>query len=304
MKKFFYFSLTSILFLILFSLSTKKIYASVLFLDNFDSGDLSQWEIINGNWLVQDILSSNRVGYNSPNQTDSEIQAGNFDWTDYSFSLDMLPVSGTDKNIFFRVSNQRSPSSGRDLPVSYGLHITKNLLELQKFTTVTGFVLDFKNIVFPVNSVTKITIEVKGREIKVFLNNSITPEIDYVDNDNFYEKGRIALGIITGADSSEVWYDNVLVEDLSPSLPPAPIVFLPGLGGSFNFKEMFLGIDNPGGWKITPGANVYKNLLETFKDQDYFYIFYYDWRLPVLENAQKLNQFITEVIIYEKLKMD
>jgi len=68
------------------------------------------------------------------------------------------------------------------------------------------------------------------------------------------------------------------------------------LGASINFKEMFLGIPDPNGWQMTPGANIYKNILRAFKGNPDFFIFFYDWRKPVLENAQKLHDFIQNTV--------
>ncbi|PIV01010.1 hypothetical protein COS55_02635 [Candidatus Shapirobacteria bacterium CG03_land_8_20_14_0_80_40_19] len=94
-----------------------------------------------------------------------------------------------------------------------------------------------------------------------------------------------------------VWYAKINYTSPVPTstptpTPPTPVVFLPGLGGSINFKEMFLGQSDPTKWKMTPGANVYDNLLKAFEGNSNFYVFYYDWRKPVLETAQKLNNYI------------
>ena len=81
----------------------------------------------------------------------------------------------------------------------------------------------------------------------------------------------------------------------SPS-PNTPIVFLPGLGGSWNTADLISG--NSGGvWKKTPFIKVYDNLKNTFlnagytEDDDYFE-FYYDWRQPVDNISDLLNNYI------------
>jgi pimeloyl-ACP methyl ester carboxylesterase len=119
----------------------------------------------------------------------------------------------------------------------------------------------------------------------------------------------IGLRITTGgAYPSSVWFDNIIVRSLeqptpTPTLTPSPIptptpltpvVFLPGLGGSINFEEMFTGSSNPSGWKITPGANIYKNILKIFDypNNPNFYVFYYDWRKSATESAEALVNFI------------
>ncbi|MEM3504413.1 MAG: hypothetical protein QW134_09360, partial [Nitrososphaeria archaeon] len=114
----------------------------------------------------------------------------------------------------------------------------------------------------------------------------------------------------------EVWFDNIVVksldeEDVTPTptfsptitpiptqtpIPLYPIVFLPGLGASINYEEMFLGIPNPNGWKMTPGANLYKNILNIFSNDSNFYLFNFDWRKSVSENANNLYKFIENKI--------
>lgn len=274
---------------LLFFFFPKKIYASVIFEDNFETDSLTNYTILGSSgWSVQ----NGQVGIHlDPGLSNLIPNLPNDDsvWKNINFKVDLKGISGTDKNIAFRFQDQNN---------FYEIHHSSGKIYLEK--VINGSVsrlgecnLEICNLF---NGITyHFNIFLEGENIHVFLD-----DVQIFDVNDTYlptANGKIALRVGTGAEHpSEVWYDNVLVEDLSPSLPPAPIVFLPGLGGSFNFKEMFLGIDNPGGWKITPGANVYKNLLETFKDQDYFYIFYYDWRLPVLENAQKLDQFIQDKI--------
>ena len=81
----------------------------------------------------------------------------------------------------------------------------------------------------------------------------------------------------------------------SPS-PNTPIVFLPGLGGSWNTSNIISG--NSGGvWKKTPFIKVYDNLKNTFLNAGYtesddYFEFYYDWRQPVDNIAGQLNNYI------------
>ncbi len=89
----------------------------------------------------------------------------------------------------------------------------------------------------------------------------------------------------------------------SPS-PNTPIVFLPGMGGSWNTADLISG--NTGGvWKKTPFIKVYDNLKNTFLSAGYsegddYFEFYYDWRRPVETLADKLNDYITNVVLVGK----
>ena len=291
--------------LIFFLFPPKTALADILFYDDFESGNFSKWEIVRGNWTIQDIQGSKRAGSNVASYSDYEIQAGSFDWSDYEFSVDVLPISGANKNIFFRVQNQRSlVLPGHNLPVAYGLHLVNNpnLLELQKWTTESGQLLVSVPANFPFNIVTKITIWVKGTEIKIFIGNSNSPAIQYIDNNSPLLNGRIALAIITGASSSEVWYDNVLVTDLAATPTPNPLIFLPGLGGSWNYQEIFLGIDQPqNAWYKTPFRDDYDGLIKTLQNAGYtldqnLFVFYYDWLQPINQSAGDLKNYIDTVV--------
>src|SRR5882724_1732348 len=114
--------------------SRQSVQAMILFQDNFESQSLSNWQIINGSWTFQTDLQNNHWLTNTTTNSDSEIQTGDLNWNDYKFSLDLLSIIGVDKNIFFRITGQRSSGlPNHSLPVGYGLHIVGKLVELQKW---------------------------------------------------------------------------------------------------------------------------------------------------------------------------
>jgi len=112
--------------------------------------------------------------------------------------------------------------------------------------------------------------------------------------------GPNQLGADTVSGSGDVDYSSPLsscppLSSPSPS-PNTPIVFLPGLGGSWNTSNIISG--NSGGvWKKTPFIKVYDNLKNTFLNAGYtesddYFEFYYDWRQPVDNIAGQLNNYI------------
>src|SRR5260221_3596323 len=133
------FILLSILFTFFFTLSTKQIFASTIFQDDFEQQNFNNWNIVvgQGSWSVQNIQNSYRFGgiISTPN-TGIEAEAGDFSWSDYKFSVDLLPVgnSTVDRNLLFRATNQRVSLFNLNLPVSYGIHMYANHIWLQKFT--------------------------------------------------------------------------------------------------------------------------------------------------------------------------
>jgi len=231
----------------------------------------------------------------------------------YTLEVDMTFDSGTDHNVAFRFSPSTPSNNWYDIHFqspgdfvlervegTYNINISKNYPNLNTYHV-------------------KITID--HMNIKVYIDNSLVR--DFTMSTDYFPTGRVALRAGTGGDTnSETWFDNVVVTSLDEPTPtptatptptntptptptpPTPIVFLPGLGGSINFEEMFLGDSNPGGWRMTPGAKVYDNLLKAFEGNPDFHVFYYDWRRPVTENAQKLHDFIQNTVIPPENKVD
>jgi len=89
--------------------------------------------------------------------------------------------------------------------------------------------------------------------------------------------------------------------------PLPPLVFLPGLGGSWNFESLFLGVEKPPSeWKLLPGPGekAYKGLLQTFKNAGYqdegaqknLFLFTYNWTKPVSQIANDLKNFIQNTV--------
>ena len=209
----------------------------------------------------------------------------------YTLEVDMTFDSGTDHNVAFRFSPSTPSNNWYDIHFqspgdfvlervegTYNINISKNYPNLNTYHV-------------------KITID--HMNIKVYIDNSLVR--DFTMSTDYFPTGRVALRAGTGGDTnSETWFDNVVVTSLDGATPtptpPTPIVFLPGLGGSINFKEMFLGTSDTGGWRMTPGAKVYDNLLKAFEGNPDFHIFYYDWRKPVSETAQKLNDYIQNTV--------
>ena len=85
---------------------------------------------------------------------------------------------------------------------------------------------------------------------KIYENNNLL--IDFVDTniDDAFLRGRIALGVGTGAvRPTEVYFDNIKVTKIQD-----PVILVPGHGASISFKGMFLGQKTPmtGGWFPAP----------------------------------------------------
>jgi len=123
--------------------------------------------------------------------------------------------------------------------------------------------------------------------------------------------------VIKEGDIFRIWYDGLAsdhwqigyiegnFDDVAtptptptPTPPLQPIVLLPGLGASWNYQAMILGEDQPQeNWRMTPGVRDYDGLIETLENAGYqknddLFIFNYDWRQPVNQIADQLEEFL------------
>ena len=62
----------------------------------------------------------------------------------------------------------------------------------------------------------------------------------------------------------------------TPTPVTIPLILVPGLGGSVSAKGLLLNIDDPDSWVLTPGSGVYDNIINYYKNDPNFSVFYYD----------------------------
>lgn len=318
--------LIKVIFLTIFLIfiSNKEVYANVYFYDYFDQADFPKWEISgNSGWSI----SNGKFGIELNQGVSNAIpkdQYWNSLWTNYIYKVDLQGVIGTDKNIIINYIDNNN---------FYEIHAHEGHIHFDKYVNGVPYFLTSAYSYSLINDeIYHFKFIKENNNIKIFLDNI---QIFNINDSAPFLDGKVGLRVGTGGfPSSEVWFDNVMVCSLDDACEPSsltptptvepitttptpisptptptptplptptptpltPVVFLPGLGGSINFKEMFLGIPDPGNWQMTPGAKVYDNLLKAFEGDSSFYTFNYDWRKPVLENAQKLNTFIKNTV--------
>lgn len=287
---------------IVFFLNPQNAFASTLFQDNFNDGDSSGWEEhlgSQGTWSVQNGEYVGRVVKDRPEDLPNYSLGGDVDWTDYRFEVKLKGDQGVDKIILVRfksLSQNYSIKLISSWPDWYGdkLALLKN--NFVSWTANTTFI----------NSIGvwyKIGVEVRGNNIKVFINDSATPLINYTDSINPNLSGRIGLmtwpGYYGGYGSVTVnRFDDVVVSSLELTPPQDNLILLPGMGASWNHQDMILGQSQPPeNWTMTPGIKTYDGLIQTLKNAGYalgtnFYVFNYDWRKKVDEVADDLKNFL------------
>jgi len=105
---------------------------------------------------------------------------------------------------------------------------------------------------------------------------------------------RFMSGAVNSWNNLEVDYIKIFSEGKSL----VPVVLVPGLGASWNTEAILLGQKAPQSeWIMTPFVRVYDNLISTFEGSGYeegrnLFVFNYDWRQPVGDIADELDEFI------------
>ncbi len=88
----------------------------------------------------------------------------------------------------------------------------------------------------------------------------------------------------------------------TPIFEKTPIIIIPGFLASWNKEAIIHNIDQPQpSWKLNPIVNEYKGIIQTLKNLGYeenknLFVFTYDWRKPVLNIDEDLNNFVNQKI--------
>lgn len=83
-------------------------------------------------------------------------------------------------------------------------------------------------------------------------------------------------------------------------IPKQPIIIIPGLMASWNYEAIIHNAPQPqSDWQLNPIVNEYKGIVNTLKNLGYeesknLFVFAYDWRKPVLEIVDDLNNFVND----------
>jgi len=208
-------SLTSLLLiLLLFLLSANQAGAAILFQDDFNDGDASDWTVIKGGnlWRVENGRYGGRI--DSPS-TEIISVAGEIPSSSYIIELDIAPIVGADKNIVFRWKDYSSLVSG---PLyHYSAHFNDDnggTLHLKKFgPSQNGWPVTVP-AVLSLNQSHKIKVVLKEQKVDVYMDGSKLAsgtDPDYIHEGN----ERVMLYISTGGSfPTEVWFDNIIVKTL------------------------------------------------------------------------------------------
>lgn len=307
-----------LVFLILTFCSPNFSFGISYFSDNFSS-DSSKWSFTSGSisdpnsWSVGAGVLTGSVGYGE-NSYFYPITSPSL-LSDFVLESDLMNTSGVDANILFRQSldNQfhyivgfrfNDPSWPQD----------NNNIVLYKYENGYSLIDSYPSVSIPrsinitQNVWHKIRLEVFGRSIKVYLDNVLV--INKYDTGTLLQAGKIALQNWGGNFSGSVInkFDNFKIGDSLST--QNKIIFLPGMGGSWNERAMVLNQVVPQNeWKMTPFVHNYDLMFEGFDDNglvkntDYF-VYYYDWRKTLSDQIIDFNNYINGLGIPSGEKID
>lgn len=205
-----------VLIITLVLLPTKILAQTILFSDDFESGNTSNWIVIGDpGWNIQSGKYGIHLEPGVSNSVPSD-EKWNSNWEDLIFKVDLIGISGTDKNLIFRFIDDSN---------FYSIHHTGDYIYFEKFINNNGYQLA-PRIYYPLENNIEyyFKVEINGDRLKVFENNNLLFNIE--DNtEPKWHNGKIGLRVGTGGVSpTEVWFDNIVVEELFTSTPtPTPI---------------------------------------------------------------------------------
>ena len=232
-----------LLFLPLRPILAQTASGDILFIDDFESGSLGSWIIESGNWHIQD---GKLVGSGYGRALGGRTGTGNTEWDNYIYEIDVFNKNGIDEGIGFR----RSPDGGTN---SYEVIIRHgtgayNTPEIRLAKVQDGqlkILYSTHNIQLLNNTSYKFKFSADGEHLQGWVNDKKI--YDLIDSGTKVKKGPISLSYNSGDfGTAEVYFDNVKVTSLNPSVSPTPsvspspspqsdklpLVFIPGIAGS------------------------------------------------------------------------
>lgn len=299
----------TVIFCLVFLTMPESVKASNIFYDDFNatiSGDVPEkWATdTSDNWLVRNGEYGLKLYTPSKSNTFPKDQFWNNVSKHYSIDVDLKGISGTDKSVLFHYLDQQN---------FYAVHHSGGYIYLSKWTSNSPYGISIASpIYYPLENEISyhFNIVIDGDHIQIRVNEVLL--FDAIDSQEpKIDNGKIALRVAPGASSpAEIWFDNVIVTDLSTPTPTPPtslttkVYFLPGMGASWN-TSAFLNCTpdtNPDNWSLAPFAeDIYNPLFTTLEESGWnVEPFYYDWRQPVIENADILSTKIEEQLTGEE----
>lgn len=300
-------------FLLLMLAFPSKAWAVVLFHDDFDDGNANGWAIDyltppegDNSWNSSkwEVNSDGEYGITFiSTQMRTISSAGDSDWYDYVYTIELTGKSGIDKNIVFHFQDKDN---------WYGFHLRDDGIRFGVMKDGEYFDNNGEQLsTYPFGNNTTYLLKVlaRGNFVSFFINGQCVIENLEISDDYVIPNGKIGLYASTGDSSSyaSVWFDNITVCTIDDPcdysgeyFQRSPVILIPGHGASISFKGMFLGQEDADDWRMVPGAHVYDNLIKALGENGYeegkdLAVFYYNWLMPIDNSAEKLCQLAAQM---------
>lgn len=311
-----YIYISLFVFLILTFCSPHLSFGIVYFSDNF-SNNLIKWNFVSGtmtnedSWKINNNVLVGTAGYDGFSYLYPIL---NSPLSDFTLQLDLMSVSGVDSNIIFRQSNDKQNY------YLVGIRSNDNLwsqdnnnIILYKYENGYSLVDTYPSInIHRSFDITQdvwhiIKIVANGRSIKIYFDNILA--INYYDSGNPIGSGKIALQNWGGNFPKPVVskFDNFILSDGNSQ---NKIIFLPGMGASWNERAMVLNQNvAQNEWRMTPFVKNYDQMFKGFDDNglvkgtDYF-VYNYDWRKPLASQITDFDSYVNSLNLAAGEKID
>ena len=180
--------------------------------DSFDTTFSKDWNYSDGSWKVQS-GEADIDGY-------GKRTTGNTGWTDYTVQVDVTYYNNFNGGLIFRVNNPalggagNDPGLGTDYLQGYFVSLSSNGVILGKHNYNWTQLAGKTGEAYVTNKKYTLRVEMKGSNIKVYVDNMETPEIDYTDTHPFI-CGKVGLRVC----NAHVRFDNFSVTTTNTGNP-------------------------------------------------------------------------------------
>ena len=178
----------------IYKLSYTTALPSGSFNDNFDSGNANGWTSYDGTWAVAG------GQYTVGSTPGAKSIAGGTNFSDFTYDAD-VSINGGDAGLVFRVTN---PAIGADAYTGYYAGISGTQVILGKANN-NWTQIQALPMTITANTMYHLRVVANGSNIKVYVNDMITPKINVIDTS--YTNGSIGLRTY----SSAAKFDNISI---------------------------------------------------------------------------------------------
>ncbi|MCL5676136.1 MAG: alpha/beta fold hydrolase [Patescibacteria group bacterium] len=214
--------------------------------------------------------------------------------SDFAFNFQVQGLKGFHKSAVLRFQNSQNYYL---LDLKSSLDNNDSWVILSRFNNGREQILVKERYQNQVNNWYMVETKVVDNHISVTVSDK--PLVD------FYDSGPILSGTVGFSGGPDplaetlVWYNHIILSNLTPQYP---VIFIPGLGASWNASDMLsCSLDNSNIWTLAPYADMYQKLILTFFQNGYelnkdFFIYGYDWRQNMVTAGKKFKTYLNNIL--------